>query len=275
MKVKHNKKRNTAFLFEALVKELTKTVIEKNKKKTSLIKSILKEHFRSSSILGRELDCYEALSNKSGLDKYTAEKLVFRAKKSYEDLDQQKIFEEQSKVISKINKNLSKEVYNNFVPNYQSLASISQLFGNRMPVKTRVLMEQKIIERLVDQKEETKEDMKSIDSLVVRSFTDNFNEAYDNLFTEQKELLNKYVSSFDESRADFRLFVGSELKRIYESVSKSLTLKDVAEDADMVTNTKKVLERIQSMNVSKIGDKEILKILKLQNLTREYNSDAN
>ncbi len=275
MKVKHNKKRNTAFLFEALVKELTKAVIEKNKKKTSLIKSILKEHFRSNSILGRELDCYEALSSKSGLDKYTAEKLVFRAKKSYEDLDQQKIFEEQSKVISKINKDLGKEVYNNFVPNYQSLASISQLFGDRMPVKTKVLMEQKIIERLIDQEEEVKQGMKSIDSLVVRSFTDNFNEAYDNLFTEQKELLNKYVNSFDESKADFRLFVGGELKRIYESVSNSLVLKDVAEDPDMVTNTKKVLERIQSMNVSKIGDKEILKILKLQNLTREYNSDAN
>ena len=275
MKVKHNKKRNTAFLFEALVKELTKTVIEKNKKKTSLIKSILKEHFRSNSILGRELDCYEALSNKSGLDKYTAEKLVFRAKKSYDDLDQQKIFEEQSKVISKINKDVGKEVYNNFVPNYQSLASISQLFGDRMPVKTKVLMEQKIIERLIDQEEKTSQDMKSIDTLVIRSFTDSFNNTYDNLFAEQKELLNKYVNSFDESNADFRLFVGSELKRIYESVSNSLALEDVSEDPDMVMNTKKVLERIQSMNVSKIGDKEILKILKLQNLTREYNSDAN
>ena len=275
MKVKHNKKRNTAFLFEALVKELTKTVIEKNKKKTSLIKSILKEHFRSNSILGRELDCYEALSNKSGLDKYTAEKLVFRAKKSYDDLDQQKIFEEQSKVISKINKDVGKEVYNNFVPNYQSLASISQLFGDRMPVKTKVLMEQKIIERLIDQEEKTSQDMKSIDTLVIRSFTDSFNDTYDNLFAEQKELLNKYVNSFDESKADFRLFVGSELKRIYESVSNSLALEDVSEDPDMVMNTKKVLERIQSMNVSKIGDKEILKILKLQNLTREYNSDAN
>ena len=275
MKAKHNKKRNTAFLFEALVKELTKTVIEKNKKKTSLIKSILKEHFRSNSILGRELDCYEALSNKSGLDKYTAEKLVFRAKKSYDDLDQQKIFEEQSKVISKINKDVGKEVYNNFVPNYQSLASISQLFGDRMPVKTKVLMEQKIIERLIDQEEKTSQDMKSIDTLVIRSFTDSFNNTYDNLFAEQKELLNKYVNSFDESNADFRLFVGSELKRIYESVSNSLALEDVSEDPDMVMNTKKVLERIQSMNVSKIGDKEILKILKLQNLTREYNSDAN
>ena len=275
MKVKHNKKRNTAFLFEALVKELTKTVIEKNKKKTSLIKSILKEHFRSNSILGRELDCYEALSNKSGLDKYTAEKLVFRAKKSYDDLDQQKIFEEQSKVISKINKDVGKEVYNNFVPNYQSLASISQLFGDRMPVKTKVLMEQKIIERLIDQEEKTSQDMKPIDTLVIRSFTDSFNNTYDNLFAEQKELLNKYVNSFDESNADFRLFVGSELKRIYESVSNSLALEDVSEDPDMVMNTKKVLERIQSMNVSKIGDKEILKILKLQNLTREYNSDAN
>ena len=30
MKLKHNKKRNTAFLFEALVRELTKSVVRKD-----------------------------------------------------------------------------------------------------------------------------------------------------------------------------------------------------------------------------------------------------
>ena len=33
MKFKHNKKRNTAFLFEALVRELTKTVVIENREK--------------------------------------------------------------------------------------------------------------------------------------------------------------------------------------------------------------------------------------------------
>ena len=31
MKLKHNKKRNTAFLYEALVKELTKSIVHGNK----------------------------------------------------------------------------------------------------------------------------------------------------------------------------------------------------------------------------------------------------
>jgi hypothetical protein len=55
MKVKHNKKRNTAFLYEALVRELTKSVVEKIPIEAQKIKSILKEHFRSGKILFGEL----------------------------------------------------------------------------------------------------------------------------------------------------------------------------------------------------------------------------
>ena len=36
-KMKHNKKRNTAFLYEALVKELTKTVVEKDNNKKNIM----------------------------------------------------------------------------------------------------------------------------------------------------------------------------------------------------------------------------------------------
>ena len=50
MKLKHNKKRNTAFIFEALVKELTKSVIKKNDAKKRQIAGIIKEHFKNDSI---------------------------------------------------------------------------------------------------------------------------------------------------------------------------------------------------------------------------------
>ena len=96
MKVKHNKKRNTAFLYEALVRELTKSVVEQNSSRSQKIKKILKEHFRSGKILFSELGCFRALSQKDELDRYSAEKVIFRAKKEYESLNQQDIFKEKT-----------------------------------------------------------------------------------------------------------------------------------------------------------------------------------
>ena len=273
MKAKHNKKRNTAFLFEALSRELTKAVVEKDTKRTQIIKTILKEHFRRGMVLFSELDCFNTLSDQTGLDQYTAEKMVFRAKHAYDQLDQQAVFKEQSTVIKKINQNLGKEVYNTFVPNYQSLASLSQIFNKKIPIKNKVLMEQKIIDQMTSTEEESQE-LSPVDSLVVQSFTERFNETYGDLLSEQRDLLTRYITSFYQSGADFRLFVGKELQRIHEEVQSSLQLSEVSEDPEMIASTKKVLERIEKINVSSLSEKDILKVLKLQELVREYQSDA-
>jgi len=274
MKVRHNKKRNTAFLYEVLVKELTKSVIDKDVQRSGKIKSILKEHFRSGMVLFSELGCFNALADKSNLDQYTAEKMVFRAKKEYDQLDQKDIFKEQSAVIKKVNTDLGREVFNNFVPNYKSYATLAQIFGEKMPVKNRVLMEQKIIETLTSS-EEQKEELQPVDSLVVKSFTNRFNETYTGLLPEQKELLNRFIVSFNENEVDFKLFAGKELARIQESVEASLSLEEVKTDEQMVESTKQVLEQISEFNVANLGEQEILKILKLQKLVREYEEDAN
>jgi len=274
MKVKHNKKRNTAFLYEALVRELTKSVVSNNSARSKIVKTILKEHFRSGKVLFSELGCFTALTDRSSLDRYTAEKMIFRAKSEYDDLDPQEIFKEQSAVIKKVNTELGKEVFNNFVPDYKSYATLAQIFGTKMPVKNRVIMEQKIIETLTSSEEE-QEEMQPIDDLVVKSFTERFNEEYTELLPEQKELLNRFIVSFNESEADFKLYAGKELKRIQEGVQASLELPDVKEDEEMVENTKKVLDEISKFNVANLGEQQILKILKLQKLAREYENDAN
>ena len=274
MKVKHNKKRNTAFLYEALVRELTKSVVSNNSTRSKIVKTILKEHFRSGKVLFSELGCFTALTDKSNLDRYTAEKMIFRAKNEYDNLNQQEIFKEQSAVIKKVNTELGKEVFNNFVPDYKSYATLAQIFGTKMPVKNRVIMEQKIVETLTSPEEE-KEEMQPVDSLVVKSFTERFNKEYTELLPEQKELLNRFIVSFNESEADFKLYAGKELKRIQEGVQASLELPDVREDEEMVENTKKVLDQISKFNVANLDEQQILKILKLQKLAREYETDAN
>ena len=274
MKVKHNKKRNTAFLYEALVRELTKSVVSNNSTRSKIVKTILKEHFRSGKVLFSELGCFTALTDRSNLDRYTAEKMIFRAKNEYDKLNQQEIFKEQSAVIKKVNTELGKEVFNNFVPDYTSYATLAQIFGTKMPVKNRVIMEQKIVETLTSSEEE-KEEMQPVDSLVVKSFTERFNKEYTELLPEQKELLNRFIVSFNESEADFKLYAGKELKRIQEGVQASLELPDVREDEEMVENTKKVLDQISKFNVANLDEQQILKILKLQKLAREYETDAN
>ncbi len=51
MRLKHNKKRNTAFVYEALVRELTESVVNNNKYKQKKIFSIIKEKFGGESLL--------------------------------------------------------------------------------------------------------------------------------------------------------------------------------------------------------------------------------
>ena len=124
MKLKHNKKRNTAFLYEALVKELTKAIVNKDIKKKNALVSMLKENFSVGRILQKELELIKTLSETKKVDMFTAERLLTESASRYSKLDADKIFEAQSKLIESINKNFGKEVYGNFVPNYKHLATV-------------------------------------------------------------------------------------------------------------------------------------------------------
>jgi hypothetical protein len=274
MKVKHNKKRNTAFLFEALVREVTKSVVKRDTKRTKIAKSILAEHFSKGKTLNKEIECYNSIVAEQGLDKETAEKILSVAKDSYNEIDPQEIFSEQSKVIKKINTHLGRSVYNNFVPNYRSFATIAQVFGSKGTIKSRVLMEQTVVDEMATIREE-KEGMKPVDSLVVKKFAERFNDQYTGLLKEQKELLGKYVVSFGPSEVDFRVHVGTELRRIKEAIEKSVELEEVKQDKEMVAATQNVLKEIENLNVSSLQHEDILKILKLQKLVDEYQSDDN
>jgi hypothetical protein len=273
MKAKHNKKRNTAFLYEALTRELTKAIVARETTKSQKIKSIFKEHFGAGKALAKELSCYQALVESHDLDHYTAEKMIFAAKKEHEQIDKKRIFQEQSSVIKKINTQVGNEVYNNFVPNYRAYATIAQVFSDKVPVKSRVLLEKQLISKITGTAQKGS-DMAPVDSLVVKSFSQRFNEQYSDLLPEQRDLLGKYILAFGPNEADFKLCVVNELKRIHQSVTESLKLEDVSMDAEMVTNTHKVLERISSFNIASVSEKDVLNILKLQNLVHEYDNDA-
>ena len=59
--MKHNKKRNTAFIYETLSRELTKAIVDKDAKRKSMVVSLVKEHFSAGSVLTQELNHYKIL----------------------------------------------------------------------------------------------------------------------------------------------------------------------------------------------------------------------
>ena len=147
MAKRHNKKRNTAFLYEVLVRELTRCVIKEDEQRKGAVVSILREHFNKKSLLYKELQFYKDVNTSQGLDIQYAEKFLNYLKMEHDKINKVSLNEEKNSIISRINKVLSKSVYSNFVPNYKDLATISQLFDDDVTVKEKMVLESKIVKK--------------------------------------------------------------------------------------------------------------------------------
>ena len=146
-KTKHNKKRNTAFLYEVLIKEMAKSAIEKDENKKNEIVAIAREFFSANKILGKELRIYKDLNETNSVDLYTAERLLAETKRAFDSVDRKEVFNEQTRLINKINKLVGKDAFNNFVPNYKDIATVGAWFQDNIPhAKSRLIVETKVIE---------------------------------------------------------------------------------------------------------------------------------
>ena len=248
MKFKHNKKRNTAFLFETLVRELTKTIVEKDQKKKSSILSLIREFFSKDKVLNRELSLYKTLVSEQKLTTRVAEKLLNEVKK----------------------------VFSNFVPHYKSLATINQIFNADIPLKKKVLLEEQMIGIMSSTTEEKKEaEQKPIDNLVLKTFTNKFNSVYsDSLLEEQQVLLNKYMTSFADNGVELKLYLNEELGRLKENLQTKVTLKEI-KDVTLRDKTSLVLEKIDSFRKRKVDLELVKNVLRIQSLVSEFNKNGN
>tara|TARA_Y100000034_G_scaffold11995_1_gene12561 strand:- start:176 stop:997 length:822 start_codon:yes stop_codon:yes gene_type:complete len=273
MKLRHNKKRNTAFLYETLIKELTKSVVEKNLKRKAELQSLVKEAFNKNTVLSKELSLYRTLYETSNLATKTAEKLLQEVKRQHANIDKKKLFEEQSSLISKMNKILSKGVYSNFVPNFKSLATIYQVFNEETPIKKRILMEEGILGTLTNKISAAKENLKPIDNIVYNTFVDKFNQEYvGKLLSEQKTLLNKYITSFLDNGIELKVYLNEEIGRLKKELNSSISMEEISSDSEMTGKTKKVLKMLEEFKSIRVDKSLVQKVLKIQDLVQEIKS---
>ena len=274
MKFKHNKRRNSAFLYEALVRELVKSAMRKDEQRKQITIDLMKKYFHADSPLGKELKVYKALYETTNLSPEDAERLLYEAKRTFFGVgfaSPQEIYDEQSQLIAAVNKKLSPSVFSNFVPNYKSIATIQEIFSKEVSIPNRIMLERKILDDLCSKKliVEKKEEKLKINDLVIKTAIKSFNKKYDKLNENQKKLISKFLVKSEETEADLRLFVSEELSRIKGKLSSSLTIKEFAEDNIMKQKAQKTLLLIEETLKSEIGEEEVSLVLKLQELEKE------
>ena len=265
---KHNKKRNTAFIYEALVREIVKQSVAKNEQKRNTAIGIMKEAFAPKTELRKELDLYKTLLENNDLQEKIAEKILIETKNQHSMVNQEQLFKEQSITISKINKELSKSVFNNFVPNYKFLATISQVFGNTDSPKAKVLLETKVVERLTSKSVEEAQ-TPQVSSLVVKTFTKRFNDSYSTLLESQKQLLSNYISSFSDNGLEFNFYLSEEVGRLKQVINNAQTLEESQNDKTIKENLLKVHEILEDISKSPVNKETLYKILQVQQLEKE------
>tara|TARA_Y100000592_G_scaffold29786_1_gene47501 strand:+ start:247 stop:1056 length:810 start_codon:yes stop_codon:yes gene_type:complete len=267
--MKHNKKRNTAFLYEALVKELTKASLRSDKSGQSIISSILKEHFNTNSILGKELELYQTIVSTSEVEADTAERILSEVKRVYHTLSPKEIYDEQSEVIGKVNKDLTKDIFRNFISNYKSLATINQMFSDKTPINKRIMLEKAVIEKMIMPKTK-QQHMKPIDNITYKMFVNKFNEKYgDTLNENQKILLSRYVTLSPETAVEFKVYINEEISRLKSSIVNLQNKKEVLLDESLSNKNKQILDILESFKQQSINDNMIKTILKVQSLESE------
>ena len=96
--MKFNKKRNTAFLYECLLKELTKAIVRKQDDRKNKIISIIKENFKKGSLLKEDLDVYRSVLESKKMNKEFATRFLEETKKDFTSLNRKAIFNQQTKL---------------------------------------------------------------------------------------------------------------------------------------------------------------------------------
>ena len=276
MKIKHNKKRNTAFVYEVLVREATVAIMKKDHGRKDKALAILKKHFHSNSLLSRDLVCYQSLSENQNISSSTSEKIVKEVRIQRHMINTTQLFKQQTILIHDINKQLTPEVFNNFVANYKSLATIDQIFSPKTSPKNRVILEEEIVKqmstiKLTEQKEEV-----PIDNLLFKTFVEKFNKKYEgDLLEEQKELLVRYISSFSDNAVELKYFLNSEVARLKEQLKTSASCKELKEDTEMAAKAVRLIEHLDGFSHRPISDELLLTVLRTQALVKEIYTDVN
>jgi hypothetical protein len=231
---KHNKRRNSLLMYEFLVRTISKSIIEDNKRKSSAALKILKKHFRQGTEIYKEFRLMNALAKTTVSSEHTAASILSEAKNAVNSFDGQKLDREKSILIRNINHVLNDEdFYDQHISEYRLFATIQTLINEwtttdkdlyRVAQFEDHVMKHLISEKVAKPDTSISEDTSGSARLLMKVMTKKLNEKYSGILNDhQKSLIKAYAystASEDQTSIKMKLQeIKSELIKLIDGYS--------------------------------------------------------
>jgi len=278
MKIKHSKYKNPGILFELLVRQITADTLKGD---DSPAIDILKKFFVKTE-LGREYKLYETILKSKVLNESRANVFITTALDASKKLNKGQLRNQKYQLIREIKDNYKvEEFFSSKIKNYKELAALYTLIeghNSESVSDTQQVVNNKItlLEFLTKQEisEEKKQTLieefsdydKDTRILTYKVLLEKFNDKYQHLSKEQKQVLKEFINSVD-SAPRLRNFYNSKVNELKDSlVKENKNIKDKA-TAIKIKEVSKYLTELDKS--SKVGDDNLVDLLRYYELVKE------
>ena len=227
---------------------------------------MFKKYFAKGTVLHKENLIYSSLTESRDLGNDIFKEVLETAKKQYNLLDKKSVFNQQTRLISEVNKSLGKDFWGNYVKDYQWTATLNQVLKQDNSPKNQVLLEHKLVDIKAPVESKTASFPK-IDNLAIKSFVQRFNNTYKQTLTEsQRTILNKFILSPHDNGLELKTCIYEELSNIRDQLNEA---HSSSADESVKNKISKVVAKTESYRDTKVDQKIIFEVFQMQSLVEE------
>lgn len=279
MKIKHSKYKNTGILFELLVRQITADTLKGG---DSPAIDILKEYFVKTS-LGREYKLYESVLKSKVLNEGRANMVISTILESSSKFNRTLLRKQKYNLINEIKKHYNLDIFFGAkIKNYKELASLYTLiegYNSKESNDSQQIIDNKVtlLEHLTEQEvneKEVKDDVlkefqtydKDLRILTYKVLLEKFNSKYENLSTEQKQVLKEFINSVD-SAPGLRDFYNSKINELKSTLNEEA--KNIKDKATQIKITEVTKYLVELNKTSKVNNDNLVDLLQYYELVKE------
>ena len=279
MKIKHSKYKNTGILFELLVRQITADTLKGG---DSPAIDILKEYFVKTS-LGREYKLYESILKSKVLTEGRANMVVTTILESSQKFNRSTLKKQKYNLINEIKKHYDLDIFfGSKITDYKELAALYTLiegYNIKEDIDPNQLIHNKItlLEHLTKKEvkaKNIKDDVlkefstydKDVRILTYKVLLEKFNNKYQDLSPEQKQVLKEFINSVD-STPGLRSFYNTKIQELKSILSEEV--KNIKDKATQIKITEVIKYLIELDKTAKVGNNNLVDLLQYYELIKE------
>ena len=278
MNIKHSKYKNTGILFELLVRQITADTLKGD---NSPAIDILKEYFVNTS-LGKEYKLYESIIKSKVITEGRATLVIDTLLEASTKFNRKSLKKQKYNLINEIKKHYNLEsFFGSKITNYKELAALYTLIENinsksisnpTQLVDNKITLLEHLTKKEVtqDSKQTVLEEFSTYDkdvrTLTYKVLLEKFNDKYNNLTSQQKQILKEYINSVD-STPDLRNFYNSKISDLKSILKESI--KNIKDKATQVKISEVSKFLVELKKTDKVGDNNLVDLLRYYQLVNE------